>query len=342
MITINFFFILFSLLFNFLLFSINDFVAKKINLYDFPNNKRKLHKFPIALNGGIFYFLNLTILFIFDVFFNDFKLLSIFGFINEVDAIVTLIIIFCLLLLGIIDDKISLKPISKSLISSIIFFAFLSARMDYQIIGLRFETFLFWLDLFGLSLIFSILCFVILQIILNMYDGINLQSSLYYSTILIYLAIVNKNNTFSIFCILTLINLAFFSFYNYRNKIFLGDNGVYVFSFIISLLIIKTYKNIDTNIFVEEIFIILFFPFVDMLRLFFVRILKNNNPLNADREHLHHILLDKFGLIKANIILISPLIFSLILIRLTNISLIMIIGLYLITYLYLLRLPKNG
>ena len=130
MITINFFFILFSLLFNFLLFSINDFVAKKINLYDFPNNKRKLHKFPIPLNGGIFYFLNLTILFIFDVFFNDFKLLNIFGFINEVDAIVTLIIIFCLLLLGIIDDKISLKPISKSLISSIIFFAFLSARMD--------------------------------------------------------------------------------------------------------------------------------------------------------------------------------------------------------------------
>ena len=42
-----------------------------------------------------------------------------------------------------------------------------------------------------------------------------------------------------------------------------------------------------------------------MLRLFFTRILKNNN-LHPDREHLHHILLNKFGLIKSNILLIKP------------------------------------
>ena len=52
--------------------------------------------------------------------------------------------------------------------------------------------------------------------------------------------------------------------------------------------------------------------------------------------------LDKFGLIKANIILVTPLILSLMLIRLTNLSLIIIIVLNLITYLYMLKFSKNG
>ena len=107
-------------------------------------------------------------------------------------------------------------------------------------------------------------------------------------------------------------------------------------------IIIKTYKNNYTNFFVEEIIVILFIPLIDMLRLFFTRILKNNNPLNPDREHLHHILLNKFGLIKSNILLIMPLIFSLILIKQTNISLIIIIGLNLITYIFFLKIKKNG
>ena len=338
----NFILFITSILLNFFLFSFNNFIAKKINLYDFPNSERKLHKFPIPLNGGIFYFLNLLVIFIFDIFFNNFKIIGVFGFVNEVDAILTLFIIFSLLVLGIIDDKISLKPLNKTLISMLIFFAFLSIRIDYQIVGLIFATTNFWLDLFGLSLIFTVLCFVTLQILLNMYDGINLQSALYYGVILIYLVFVNQNNNFSIFCTLTLVYLAFFSIYNYRQKTFLGDNGVYIFSFILSLLIIKTYKNNYMNFFVEEIIVILFIPLIDMLRLFFTRILKNNNPLNPDREHLHHILLNKFGLIKSNILLIMPLIFSLILIKQTNISLIIIIGLNLITYIFFLKIKKNG
>ena len=340
--TINFTLILTSIFLNFFLFRFNELIAKKINLYDVPNNKRKLHKFPTPLNGGIFYFLNLFLIFIFDIFFYDLKLLSTFRFTNESDVILVLMIVLSLLLLGIIDDKISLKPTSKSLASAAIFFAFLSIRMDYQIIGLRFETFSFWLDLFGLSLIFSILCFVVMQIILNMYDGINLQSALYYSIILIYLILVNQNNNFSMFCILTLVNLIYFSFYNYKQKTFLGDSGVYIFSFILSLLLIRTYQNHNVNFFVEEIFIILFIPFIDALRLFFKRILKNNNPLDGDRGHLHHIILKKFGLIKANIILITPLILSLILIRQTNLNLIIIIALNLIVYLSMLKFSKNG
>ena len=59
--------ILFIILINFFLFKINESVAKKINLYDIPNNIRKLHKKPTPLNGGIFYFVNLFLIFIFDI-----------------------------------------------------------------------------------------------------------------------------------------------------------------------------------------------------------------------------------------------------------------------------------
>ena len=328
--------ILLIVLINFFLFRVNEKVAKKINLYDIPNI-RKLHKKPIPLNGGIFYFINLLIIFIIDIFFNNFNLISFFGLSNEVSSILTILVVFSLLLVGITDDKISLKPITKTLLSLIIFFIFLSIRIEYRIIDLRFETFNFTLDLFELSLVFTILCFMILQIILNLYDGINLQSAAYYSIILIHLIVINQKYNIFIICILTLIYLVYFSINNYKSKIFLGDNGVYVFSFILSLLIIKTYQSDDAIFLVEEILVILFLPTIDMLRLFFTRLMKNKNPLKPDRTHLHHILLKKYGLVKANILLVSPLISSIFLMNLTNLNIIVIIIMNGISYFYLLR-----
>ena len=328
--------ILLIILINFFLFRINENVAKKINLYDIPD-LRKLHKKPVPLNGGIFYFINLFIIFIIDIFFNDFNLLGSLGLLSEVNSILTLLMIFFLLLVGVIDDKISLNPITKSMLSLIIFFIFLLINTEYQIISLRFETLNFTLDLFELSLVFSILCFMILQIVFNLYDGINLQSALYYSIILIHLMIINQKYNFIIICFLTLIYLVYFSINNYKSKIFLGDNGVYVFSFILSLLIIKTYHEHDTVFLVEEILVILLLPSIDMVRLFFARLIKNKNPLTADRMHLHHILLKKYGLIKANIFLVSPLILSILLMNFTSLNIIIIIMMNVISYLYLLR-----
>ena len=45
----------------FLVISYN-FFRKKINIYDFPDKERKLHKIPVPLYGGIFLFINVRIL----------------------------------------------------------------------------------------------------------------------------------------------------------------------------------------------------------------------------------------------------------------------------------------
>jgi len=330
-------FIITSIVFNFIIYKFNSDIAKLFNLFDIPNTKRKLHKYPTPLNGGIFCFLNIFLIFVFDIFFNNLTLTSFLKLNSESEAMLLLLTFFLILIVGIIDDKISLNPMTKSLISAIIFLIFLLIKIEYQIINLRFETFNFTLDLYKLSIVFTILCFLVLQIALNMFDGIDLQSATYYSVVVIYLLGLNDSYNFHLFSILILINLLFFAINNYQKKIFLGDNGVYIFSFILSLLIIQTYQNNYNDIYVENILVILFLPVMDMMRLFFIRLLKNKSPFKADRRHIHHILLKKYGLIQANVLLILPLIFSISLMKYTDINLIFILLMNCIVYFFLLQ-----
>ena len=74
----------------------------------------------------------------------------------------------------------------------------------------------------------------------------------------------------------------------------MGDSGVYFCGFLVSYFIIKTY-NYEKIINVEEIIIILLIPIIDMLRLFVKRIYSGKNPFLPDRNHIHHIIQDKFG-----------------------------------------------
>ncbi len=45
---------------------------------------------------------------------------------------------------------------------------------------------------------------------------------------------------------------------------------------------------------VDEIFLLLMIPGLDMLRLFIERLLQKKNPLKPDRNHFHHLLLNRF------------------------------------------------
>ena len=129
-----------------------------------------------------------------------------------------------------------------------------------------------------------------------MYDGINLQSSIYYSVLALFFLIFSNDHGLKLFCFLMIIYLIFFSIFNNKNKIFLGDNGVFVFSFVFCLIITKEY-NSSILLNVESILILLFFPFLDLMRLFLIRLKYNTNHFVGDRNHIQHILLNKFGII---------------------------------------------
>ena len=82
-----------------------------------------------------------------------------------------------------------------------------------------------------------------------------------------------------------------------------------------SLYITNRYNSINSNLSCEEIFLILMIPGIDMFRLFCVRIYQKKNPFKGDLNHLHHLLIRKFNLLKSLMIyffLISwPFVFKL-------------------------------
>tara|TARA_Y100000591_G_scaffold280055_1_gene259005 strand:- start:1244 stop:2176 length:933 start_codon:yes stop_codon:yes gene_type:complete len=92
-------------------------------------------------------------------------------------------------------------------------------------------------------------------------------------------------------------------YFNYKknNKIFLGDAGSLLFGTIISIYtisilsngyIIKQEYDLHKILFVISI---LFYPIVDIVRVFFLRIYKGRSPFIADKNHIHHLLLNKFS-----------------------------------------------
>ena len=88
---------------------------------------------------------------------------------------------------------------------------------------------------------------------------------------------------------------------------FLGDSGSLLISFIIGYFFIKLYNNEIIN-YTDEVVIYMLLPGVDLIRLFFKRILLKRSPLSSDRFHLHHLLL-KYSYEKTIIVLIALLFF---------------------------------
>jgi hypothetical protein len=128
---------------------------------------------------------------------------------------------------------------------------------------------------------------------------------------------------------------------NLREKLYLGDNGVMLFSTIVSILIIK-YNFLNSNtIFVEEILFILVLPALDLIRLVIYRIYIKKNPLAADSNHLHHILLN-FITKKNYIIYFTIFYFVLIFICFTGLKFLYLLSVILAIYVSLIYKCKNN
>ncbi len=97
--------------------------------------------------------------------------------------------------------------------------------------------------------------------------------------------------------------LGFLPYNKEPSKIFMGDTGAYIIGFIIAILTIEFIElNKFDNISNPEPFIksspavgigFLFVPLFDTLRAFILRISQGKSPLFADRQHIHHFLLDR-------------------------------------------------
>lgn len=327
------------LVINFLIFLNLKRVSQILNIYDFPDGKLKLHKTKIPIIGGLILVINLSIIFFYQIIFlNKFLALDLDS-IQNAEVFSLLLLIYGFFFLGIYDDKFHLNPIKRILFSVLIILLaiFFNKNLPINNIVLTFIEKRIFFENF--SIIFTIFCILILINSLNFYDGINGQSCLIFLIFFIYLFIVSGQNSFYLICVFLILLVTLL---NLKNMLFLGDSGIYLLSIILSISLIYEH-NIQNNIlYADEIFFLLLLPGFDLVRLTISRSLNLKNPLLGDRNHIHHLLINKFSLLYANSILFSLSILPILLFFFLKLNFFSIFLIFVTIYFFLIQFLKSS
>jgi len=266
-------------------------VAQKKHLMDEPD-ERSSHSVKIPTLGGIAIYLSLLVV-----------IMLLGAFLNTNIMLMCLASLSVLLFLGLKDDLLVLASQKKFMIqifTGAIFIAFTDLRITslFGIFGVTTLTYL-------MSFLFSLFVYVLIINAYNMIDGIDglaggfgvlatgAFSFLFYLEQEIDLAVIGIATTGALIAFLRL-NLS------RRKKIFMGDTGTMIVGFCLAVLSLGflslAERNIQSNFRDAAPVItiaILFFPLLDTIRVFMLRIFKyKKSPFSADRNHIHHRFVD--------------------------------------------------
>jgi UDP-N-acetylmuramyl pentapeptide phosphotransferase/UDP-N-acetylglucosamine-1-phosphate transferase len=260
-------------------------------LYDLPDARKK-HAARISPLGGMAIFGGMIISFVFCT-----------AHLTNPALNSVLVALFILFITGVKDDLYPLVPYKKLLgqvLAAGIVVIQGNVRLEsfYGIAGINELP-------YGVSVALSIVFFLGIINSFNFIDGINGLSSslgiLASATYSLWFYYLNE----SLFLILSLSilgsQLAFLRYNLINAKIFMGDSGSMILGFLAALLSIYflqaneraatvVLKKIDALVFA---FAVLIIPVFDTLRVVFKRLfIMRRSPFTADRNHIHHILLD--------------------------------------------------
>jgi UDP-GlcNAc:undecaprenyl-phosphate GlcNAc-1-phosphate transferase len=269
-----------------------------INLFDIPDNKRKIHSKKIPSIGGFVFLLNIFFFLIYYLFnTSSFNLGYFFTF---KQLFIFYIFLFLFFLIGVLDDKFDLSSNIKLILSFILIYSLIFFDEQVLIKELYFSFFNKKINIQYASYLFSAICFLLFINAFNMFDGINLQSTIYaFFLFLLFLA----KGIFMEISLVLMISLLFFAYLNYKNRCFMGDNGTLLISFILSYFFVKA-ANVYKVFLADEIFLLMLIPGLDLIRLALTRVLSHKHPFKGDRNHIHHILLKKIGFPKTLLLLL--------------------------------------
>jgi UDP-GlcNAc:undecaprenyl-phosphate GlcNAc-1-phosphate transferase len=321
----NFYLIIASSVFFFVIYLNKNLIAKRLSLFDLPDKKLKIHKENTPLLGGIVFIIISAIIIMHLIYTKNFTYIKIL-FLASVMSVV-----------GLFDDIYKLKPNFKFFLITLIIFVYIIFFQELKIQSITFSNNIFIKE-FNLEnknllgIFITILCYQLLINAFNMTDGHDGISCLIAITWFVYFYI-NKNNLDFLPAII--VTLLLFLYFNLKSKIFLGDSGNYFLSTLFGSLIIFD-NNISKNFIAEEIFILLMLPGIDMMRLFYQRITNDKNPLTGDRRHLHHLLFFHYNKTKTILIYFLLFIFPIVLLYFKILSENYIILSFLIIYISIL------
>jgi len=265
-------------------------VAQEKKLFDLPDS-RKLHTSPIASLGGVGIFLG---------FFLS-CLLTISGKYNpEIQFFfASAIVIF---FLGLKDDILIISALKKFL-GQLTAAAILIHLGDIRIESMH--------GMFGLaalpeplSYLISYMTIIVVGNAYNLIDGVDgLAGSLGVLTTCIFgtYFFMAEMPVYSLIAFSMSGSLLAFLVFNFNPaKIFMGDSGSLLIGLLNAIMVIKFISVADApgalvpiDSVVAVAFSILVVPLLDTLRVFSIRIANGRSPFVPDRNHIHHLLLDR-------------------------------------------------
>ena len=266
-------------------------VARLKKLYDVPD-ERKIHSTPIPSLGGIGIFIGfiLALLLFADGSLSPIALESyVAGF----------VVIF---FVGIKDDILNISPIKK-----------LGGQLLVSVI-LMFKSNLLITNMHGFLGIHEIhqsvsyfLTLVTIVVTMNAYnlidgvDGLAGTISIVTCSALGFFFLTSNDLLYSLMAFSFSGSLVAFLIYNFShsNKIFMGDTGSMLSGTLNVILVIHFISTpINSTMLTVSAapavgFGVLMLPLLDTLRVFAIRMFKGKSPFSPDRNHLHHLLLDR-------------------------------------------------
>ncbi|MEO6347782.1 MAG: MraY family glycosyltransferase [Aquaticitalea sp.] len=262
-------------------------VAEAKHLMDEPTD-RSTHSVKTPTLGGISIYLSLVVVITTTGALLDTKILLL--------LLGGLTILF---FLGLKDDLLILSP-KKKFLGQLLAAGLLIVFTDTRILGFS--------GLFGITILpywfsvsLTLFVYVLLINAFNLIDGVDgLAGSLalFASAAFAFIFIQIKDVSMATIAVGMIGALLPFLRLNFsrKNKIFMGDTGSMIIGFLIAFFVIKfighsqNYPEAKFHNSAPVIaFAIVFFPLLDTLRIFFIRlVIHKKSPFVADRNHLHH------------------------------------------------------
>ncbi len=211
-----------------------------------------------------------------------------------------LLVVTGMALVGILDDRHSLSPRLRLILSFLIFgfAAYIEPIYNVRVLDFEHPPFTLGLGTRGLAIAFTVLCCVGLINAVNMADG---KNGLVIGLCIGWLALLalRAPPTFQSLIALLIATLTVLLVFNLKGRLFLGDGGAYGLATAIGVLAIAIYNSPGAHatraMAAEDVALLFIVPVLDSFRLAFVRWRKGQSPMAADRNHLHHILQDWLG-----------------------------------------------
>lgn len=271
-------------------------VVEYKRLMDDPN-QRSSHSRRTPTLGGVSFFFTIIIALFFIKNWHEHT--------EDIFIIPGLTILF---IVGLKDDLVVLSPGSK-LIAQVIAIAFILVNDSFGIESLNGFLNIYEIPYYLYLVIGGFLMLTIINSY-NLIDGIDGLASIVGIVIMvIYTTIFYLSQEYFFALIAITMNACLMAFFGFNisssKKIFMGDTGSLIVGFIISVLTLK-FLALEPTAYGELPFLlenapliaisILIVPLFDTARVFAIRLANNKGPFSPDRNHVHHVLIDFWGL----------------------------------------------